>query len=313
VRDRTDSVAESDVDAGDSQQSRATKHRRWWPLVVLAIASWGFASWLVFVWLGIRTRTRLWFVGAGVSAVSVAVGYFVAAGTGPESGPSTVAALVSVANWVGATICVLIVRRRSLRPPDPAEPVRWRTFYFAGPIDVAWERLTTSLVSIGGAVTSEDFHTLSIEQSSRLVDVEFHMTVVPGPTDATSAVEVSRRHERHSPFSGDRPWGWKGLDDLSQGMANDILELGFTRWLTLPPQDDVASVFRTVGFRLALRGYNVPQVDEFLETLAVKVDGGEEVFAEDVLSNEFRTSWKGYQKAEVDELLGVMAARVRPT
>jgi len=54
------------------------------------------------------------------------------------------------------------------------------------------------------------------------------------------------------------------------------------------------------------------EVDEFLESLAAKVDRGEGVFAEDLLSYEFRTSWKSYQKAEVDEFLGVMAARVSP-
>ena len=187
MRDQADAAAVSDFDAGSSGDSPSTKGLRWWPLVLLAIASWGFASWLVFIWLGIRTRTRQWFVVAGVSAASVALAFFVAAGTGPNSASSSVAASVSVANWVGATISVLIVRRRSVRPLQLAEPARWRTFNFFGPIDVAWERLTTDLAPMGGAVTSEDFHTFLVKWRSRSVDVEFHMTLSPGPTDATSA------------------------------------------------------------------------------------------------------------------------------
>ena len=95
-------------------------------------------------------------------------------------------------------------------------------------------------------------------------------------------------------------------------MSRAFLESGFTRSPPPPPQD-LASLLRTVGFRVAVKGYNVFQVDEFLEAVAVKVDTGEEVFAEDVLFNEFRTSWKGYQKKEVDEFLGVVAVTVRPS
>ena len=91
-------------------------------------------------------------------------------------------------------------------------------------------------------------------------------------------------------------------------MARCFVESGFMR--SMPSSEDMASVLRTVGFRVALKGYNVMEVDEFLEALAVKVDRGEEVFPEDLLSNEFRTSWKSYQKTEVDEFLGVMAARI---
>jgi DivIVA domain-containing protein len=70
------------------------------------------------------------------------------------------------------------------------------------------------------------------------------------------------------------------------------------------------SVLRYVDFRLAWKGYNVEQVDEHLEGLATKLDRGEELFAEDVTSNEFRMSWKGYQKGEVDEFLERLAATV---
>ena len=67
-------------------------------------------------------------------------------------------------------------------------------------------------------------------------------------------------------------------------------------------------MLRTVEFRVALKGYNVLQVDEFLDSLAAKIDTREEIFAEDVLSNEFRVSWKGYKKQEVDEFLERLAA-----
>ena len=308
MRDQADSAAVSDFDASSSEDSPATKRLRWWPLVVLAIVSWGFASWLVFIWLGIRTRTRKWFVVAGISAASVGVAFFVAAGTGPNSASSSVAACVSVANWVGATICVLVVRRRWLRPPELAEPVRWKTFYFPGSIDIAWEELTTALAPLGDTVTSEDFHTLLIKPQSRLVDVEFHMTLFPGATDATSALEVSRRHHWCFPFSGGRSSGWESLADLSRKTESVVVQLGFMRLPPPPPLQDVASVLRTVEFRVALKGYNVLQVDEFLDSLAAKIDTGEEVFAEDVLFNEFRVSWKGYNKQEVDEFLERLAA-----
>ena len=70
-------------------------------------------------------------------------------------------------------------------------------------------------------------------------------------------------------------------------------------------------MLRCVEFRFALKGYDVAQVDELLEALAAKLDRGEELFSEDVISNEFRVSWKGYQKEEVDEFLEGLAATVR--
>jgi DivIVA domain-containing protein len=293
VADQTDSAAVSDVDETNPERALATKRLRWWPLVVLAIAGSSFGSWLVFVWLGIRTRARLWFVVAGVSATSVAVAFFVGAGTGPNSVSSTAAGFVSLANWVGAIACVLIVRRRSLRPRDPAEPIRWKTFYFAGPADVAWEGLTTAMAPMGGAVTSEDFHTVSVTRQSRVVVVEFQLALLPGVDDAVSALEVSRRHRWRDPFSGGRPQGWKGLDQLSRDLARVVVESGYVRSL-IPPPPDATSVVRYVEFRIAVKGYNVGQVDELLDTLAAKLDRGEELFAEDVISNEFRRSWKGY-------------------
>ncbi len=69
-------------------------------MLVLAIIAWSFGSWLVFVWLGVRTRARLWFVVAGVSAASVALAYYVSAGTGTDSTSATVGSLVAAANWI---------------------------------------------------------------------------------------------------------------------------------------------------------------------------------------------------------------------
>ena len=159
---------------------------------------------------------------------------------------------------------------------------------------------------MGAAVTSEDFHTLSITQQSRVIVVDFRIAVVSGASDALSAVELSRRHRWRHPFSGDRAIGWKGLDQLSNELVSVLVELGSVRSMT-PPPPDVASVLRCVEFRIALKGYNVLQVDEFLDALAVKLDSGEALFAEDLISNEFRISWKGYQKDEVDEFLGGFA------
>ena len=115
MRDLTASPAVPASDAESSDASPSPKRRRWWPLLVLAIAGGGFGSWLVFVWLGLRTRTRLWFVVAGVSAASVGLAFSLAAGTGPGSTSSDASGLVTVANWIAGVACVLVVRRQSLR------------------------------------------------------------------------------------------------------------------------------------------------------------------------------------------------------
>ena len=153
---------------------------------------------------------------------------------------------------------------------------------------------------MGGAVISEDFHTFLIRRESRAVVVEFQMDVLPGRADAMSELEVSRRHHWRYPFSGGRARGWKGLEQLSNELVRVIVELGYMRSLT-PPPPDLTSVLRYVEFRFALKGYDVAQVDELLEALAAKLDRGEELFSEDVISNELRVSWKGYRKEEVDE------------
>ncbi len=121
VGDQTPSAAVSASDANTSKRSPSTNRPRWWPLLVLALASWGFGSWLVLVWLGIRTGRRLWFVVAGVSTASFTLAFYVAARTGPDSASSTVAGLVLAANWIGTIACVLVVRQRFVHPGDDGE------------------------------------------------------------------------------------------------------------------------------------------------------------------------------------------------
>jgi DivIVA domain-containing protein len=67
--------------------------------------------------------------------------------------------------------------------------------------------------------------------------------------------------------------------------------------------DDPLRTLRTVKFRLGLKGYNVDEVDGFLDALAVKLHGGEALFPEEVTSHEFRLGLKGYNVDEVDEYL----------
>ena len=76
----------------------------------------------------------------------------------------------------------------------------------------------------------------------------------------------------------------------------------------LPPPP-LAYLLRTKKFRLGLKGYNVDEVDAFLEALAIKVERGAALFPKDFLSNEFRIGLKGYDRQEVAAFLeGVEAA-----
>jgi DivIVA domain-containing protein len=82
---------------------------------------------------------------------------------------------------------------------------------------------------------------------------------------------------------------------------------------TVQPVEDslrMEDLLRTVKFRLALKGYNVDEVDEFLDALAVKVHGDEALFPEDVTSHEFRIGLKGYSVDEVDEFLQMLAPMI---
>lgn len=124
MRDQTASAGVRASDPSAPASAPSTKRPSWWPILLLAIAGFGFATWLVFVWVGKRTRIRLWFIAAGISAASLSVGYYVAAGTGPDSASSTVAGFLLLANWFGGVVCVLVVRRRSRRSGDVAERAR---------------------------------------------------------------------------------------------------------------------------------------------------------------------------------------------
>ena len=249
MRDQADSAAESDFDAvapRTRRQRNASGGGRLscWPSSAgVSPAGWS-SSGSAF---GHAHESGLWWRGS--QPLRWASPSLWPQGPDPTPRRPRVAACVSVANWVGATICVLVVRRRWLRPPELAEPVRWKTFYFPWSIDIAWEELTTALAPLGDTVTSEDFHTLLIKPQSCLVDVEFHMTLFPGATDATSALEVSRRHHWCFPFSGGRSSGWESLADLSRKTDNVVVQLGFMRLPPPPPLQDVASVLRTVEFR----------------------------------------------------------------
>ena len=183
-----------------------------------------------------------------------------------------------------------------------------REFYFAGPLDSAWDRLRSALAPMGVVVTSEDFHTLSVTRQSRTVDVRFHLAVRSVATDELSVLEMKRRHHWRFRFSGDRPPARPGLEALTNEVVDVITGLGYR---VSPPLPTLTGSIRYVEFRRALKGYDVGQVDVFLESLAVTVAGGGALFAEDVISHEFRTSWKGYHKEEVDEFLNLLASELR--
>ncbi len=172
---------------------------------------------------------------------------------------------------------------------------------------MAWEGLRTALAPIGGVVTSEDFHTLEVTRQSRVV-VEFRLAVLDGATDELSVLEVNRRHHWRLRLSGNRPQAGQSLERLTDELIDVMSALGWKGSLLLPT---LLGVVRYVEFRRALRGYDVGQADQFLESLADTTDRGDALFAEDVISHEFRTSWKGYHKEEVDEFLKLLAAELR--
>ena len=75
-------------------------------------------------------------------------------------------------------------------------------------------------------------------------------------------------------------------------------------------RDPLVSALRTEEFRLALKGYNVDEVDKFLGGLAARLERNDALFPEDVIRNEFRTSWKGYNKQDVHDFLRQIAAAI---
>jgi len=210
--------------------------------------------------------------------------------------------------------------------------VIWPTIFgFSAPPDVAWEEVKAALASIGGVVTSEDFRTLLIKRRSPVEVVELKLAVRPGATDETSVLVVDQaivlvadevsvvvvdgrrrrrplvvvdgRRRRRPSLSGGNPQGWQGLESLSDELLRVVRGLDYLC-------DPLVSGLRTEEFHLALKGYNVDEVDEFLEALAARIEIGESLFPEDVISNEFRISWKGYDKQDVDGFLERVAAAI---
>jgi len=179
------------------------------------------------------------------------------------------------------------------------ETVIWYTrFDFAVPPDVAWEEVKAALAPMGGVVTSEDFRTLLIEHRSPVDVVEFKLAMRPGATDETSVLVV----DEASVLVGD-PRGWQVLESFSYELIHIIKGLHYLR-------NPLVFRLRDEEFRHALKGYNVEEVDEFLEALAARLERGEALFPEDVMSNGFRISWKGYHKQDVDSFLELLAAAI---
>ena len=171
-------------------------------------------------------------------------------------------------------------------------------FDFVVPPDVAWEEVKAALAPLGGVVTSEDFRTLLIERRSPVDAVELKLAMRPGLADETSVLVV----DEASVLVGD-PVGWQVMDSLYVELLDVILGLDYLR-------DPLVTRLRTEEFRRALKGYNVDEVDEFLEALAARRERGEALFPEDVISIGFRNSWKGYHKQDVDAFLERTAASI---
>jgi DivIVA domain-containing protein len=101
-------------------------------------------------------------------------------------------------------------------------------------------------------------------------------------------------------------------EDGSRSPSDELIDairgLGFAR--RPQPPTSAEDSLRTVMFRLGLKGYNVDEVDAFLDALAAKLHGGEALFPEDVTSREFRLGFKGYNVDEVDAFLERFAAMI---
>ena len=65
-------------------------------------------------------------------------------------------------------------------------------------------------------------------------------------------------------FSGDRPPGRQGLEPLTNELIEVISGLGYK---VSPPLPTLTASISYVEFRHALKGYDVGQVDVFLESL----------------------------------------------
>ncbi len=76
---------------------------------------------------------------------------------------------------------------------------------------------------------------------------------------------------------------------------------------------DLAQTVRRVEFRLALRGYDVTEVDRFLEAVAARLDSRAPFDAGELTGAQFRRSLKGYNQDEVDAFLGDLASKIDRT
>ena len=74
--------------------------------------------------------------------------------------------------------------------------------------------------------------------------------------------------------------------------------------------DELASVIDTVEFRQQLKGYNVDEVDRFLEDLAKRIRKGVPVSPAELDSRTFRKQLKGYSTTDVDAFIADLSKRL---
>jgi DivIVA domain-containing protein len=192
--------------------------------------------------------------------------------------------------------------------------IRPTKFYFVVPPDVAWQEIKGALAPLGVIVTSEAHRTLLIERRSPLDAVEFKLAVRACVTREGSVLVLEeasvfgphgRRHRHRFRMDSDpRGWprGWLEVD-LYEELFGVIQTLIFGI-------SDPLSRLRTVEFRLGSQGYNVDEVDEFLDGLADKLERNGELLFQDVIHDEFRLGLKGYKVDEVDEFLDGLADKL---
>jgi DivIVA domain-containing protein len=68
-----------------------------------------------------------------------------------------------------------------------------------------------------------------------------------------------------------------------------------------------AATIRSIEFHHALKGYNVDEVDVFLEAIANRVQNGQVVSDEELAAAAFHLSLRGYDVTEVDAYLDRIA------
>jgi DivIVA domain-containing protein len=78
----------------------------------------------------------------------------------------------------------------------------------------------------------------------------------------------------------------------------------------MEPVDSVAALVANAQFRLALKGYNVKDVDEFLADIADRTEHGQVIPASEFDGVRFRLGLKGYNVDDVDSFLSNLAKRL---